>query len=164
MSVCSIRALLVSGAALELIGLWLVAWDVWDARRQRDALARRDQLVQLSPGIEHDRAVGGIAVHGGGDSPVPSTEERIATLEGEVANLHTRLDDEAERRVEATRALADRFGEQLAEVQREVFDLGQRLRPVIGEAAAGKVWRRALGVCLFALGLTLQTIANVASL
>jgi hypothetical protein len=95
---------------------------------------------------------------------VPSVEERVATLEGEVAKLHTRLDGEAERRVAATRELADRFGEQLAEVQREVFDLGQRLRPVIGEAAAGQVWRRALGVVLFAIGLTLQTIANVAAL
>ena len=164
MSVCWIVALLVSGAALELIGLGLVAWDVWDARRQRDTLALQHQLVQGSPVIEHERALGVIAVQGGGDPPVPTMEERVGTLEGEVANLYKRLDDEADRRVETARALTDRFGERIAEVKREMFDLEQRLRPTIGMAAAGKVWRRGLGVVLFALGLTLQTIANVAAL
>ena len=164
MTVCWIVALLVSGAALELLGLGLVAWDVWDARRQRDALARQDQLVQLEPVI-HSRALGELGVEDGiaGAEP-PPLEERVATLEGHVANLHTRLDEEAERRVEATRALTDQFGARIAEVQRQMFDLEQRLRPQIGAVAAGKVRRRVLGVVLFAIGLMLQTIANVAAL
>jgi len=160
-----IGTLLVLGAALELLGLGLVARDVWDARRQRDALARQDQLVQMTPALEHSRALGALDVQGGGDPPpLPPLEERVASLEGDIADLHARFDAEAERQVQAHRALDDRFGARFAELQREVFDLGQRLRPVIGAAAAGKVWRRALGVGLFAVGLILQTVANVAAL
>lgn len=128
MSVSWIRALLVLGAALELVGLALVAWDVWDAWQQRRALARRDQLVQV-PFVEHERALGG-AKESGAAAPAPPVV----------------------------------LGPQLDQVQRDVFDLEQRLKAVIGVAAAGKVRRRALGAALFACGLIVQTVANFAAL
>lgn len=160
-----IAALLIAGAVLELVGLGLVAWDVYDARNQRVVLARQDQLVQVGTATEHNRAVGMTAIGGATEPPrVPPLEERVATLEGEPEQMGRRLDQEAERHVRDHRAMTDEFSRWVAEARREVFDLGQKLRPMIGVAAAGNIKRRGIGVGLFALGLIVQTAANVAAL
>jgi hypothetical protein len=44
MSTCEIRVLLVVGAALELVGIALVAWDVRDARRKVKDMSSPDWL------------------------------------------------------------------------------------------------------------------------
>jgi hypothetical protein len=160
-----IAALLIVGALLELLGLGLVAWDVYDARRQRVALSRQDQLVQVGTAIEHNRALGMTVVGGATETPpVPPLEERVATLEGELEQMGRRLDQEAERHVRDHRAMSDEFAKWVAEGRREVFDLEQKLRPMIGGAAAGNIKRRGIGVGLFALGLIIQMAANVAAL
>jgi|SoimicmetaTmtLPC_FD_contig_41_4233899_length_787_multi_3_in_0_out_0_2 hypothetical protein len=160
-----IAALLIVGALLEILGLGLVAWDVYDARRQRVVLSHQDQLVQVGAATEHNRALGMTAVGGATEPPpVPPLEERVATLEGELEQMGRRLDQEAERHVRDHRAMTDEFSKWVAEARREVFDLEQKLRPMIGAAAAGNIRRRGIGVGLFALGLIVQTAANVAAL
>ena len=44
MSTCTIRVLLFVGATLELVGITLVAWDVYDARRTLKDMSRPDWL------------------------------------------------------------------------------------------------------------------------
>jgi hypothetical protein len=159
-----IAALLIVGALLELLGLGLVASDVYDARRQRVAFSRQDRLVQVGTATEHDGALGMPAAGATEPPPVPPLEERVATLEGELEQMGRRLEQEAERHVRDHRAMADEFSRWVAEARREVFDLEQKLRPMIGVAAAGNIKRRGIGVGLFALGLIVQTAANVAAL
>jgi hypothetical protein len=91
--VCLIGVLLVLGAALELAGIALVGWDVWDARRTLREMSEPD--------------------------------------------WHWRQPEESR--------------------SRSLFAL-------MADVAAGKTWRRAAGVGLFACGLILQTVANVAAL
>jgi hypothetical protein len=158
-----IAALLIAGAMLELVGLGLVAWDVYDARRQRVVLARQDKLIQVPAAIAHARGFAP-SVSAGEKPEPPPLEERVATLERELERMGRRLDQEAEQHVHDHRAMTDRFGEWIAEARREVFELEQRLRPMIGIAAAGNIRRRGLGVLLFAAGLLVQTAANVAAL
>jgi hypothetical protein len=95
---------------------------------------------------------------------VPPLEERVAALERELVAMGKRLDAADERHVREHRELTDRFSGWIAEARREIFDLEQKLRPVIGAAAAGNIRRRVLGVGLFATGLLMQTIANVLAL
>ena len=159
-----IRALLVIGALLELSGLVLVAWDVLTARRQRADLSRPDKLIQPSAARGSTEVSGTVTAEGGGPPPVPTLEDRVASIESGLSALHARLDAEAERHVDEHRELTDRIGGWIAEVRREVFDLEQRLRPVIGSVAAGHIGRRALGVVLFAIGVLVQTVANFAAL
>jgi hypothetical protein len=89
----TIGGLLVSGAALELAGIALVGWDVWDARRTLREMSDPRWLPQ-------------------------QPEE----------------------------------------------SLSHSLFAVMAGVAAGKTWRRAAGVALFACGLIVQTVANVAAL
>ena len=42
--------------------------------------------------------------------------------------------------------------------------LGGELRPLIGQAVAGSIGRRGVGVLLFAAGLVVQTAGNLAAL
>jgi hypothetical protein len=62
------------------------------------------------------------------------------------------------------RDMLDTVSGWVAEARREVFDLKQELRPIIGRTAAGNIRRRGLGVGLFAVGVIVQTIANVAAI
>lgn len=102
MSHDAIVVLLVSGAALELLGLMLVAWDVVDARRQRAQFSRRNQLVQVG-GIASERKIGGVTVLGGvppGEAPTPTLVERVAQLErdAEVARKRFAAIEESAKR------------------------------------------------------------------
>jgi hypothetical protein len=158
--------LLVVGAALELGGLGLVAWDVLAAKRQRAVFSLRNQLVQV-PGIASERAIGGVTVHGGvqpGDLPAPTLDERVEQLERDAESVQRSLAAIDEREERNHDALLDRVGGLVAEARRETFELREELRPLIGHTVAGSIGRRWLGVALFALGLVVQTVANVAAL
>jgi len=156
-------ALVVTGAVLELAGLALVAWDVWDARRESMKLSRKDVLVQPPPAEATSRAFPPTVV-GGAPPSVPPLEEHVQQLAHEVEELRRRLDAEAERHVQDHREMTNRFAGWVAEARHEAFDLRNELRPLIGKAAAGNLWRRGIGVGLFALGVIVQMAANIASL
>jgi hypothetical protein len=155
--------LIVVGAVLELAGLALVAWDVVDARRASMSLSVRDVRGRAKLAMEWNQALPITAV-GGAPPVVPPLEERVEKLVRDVEALDRRLDAEAERHVRDHREMTDRFDESVGKARDEVADLRNELRPLIGQAAAGNLWRRGIGVGLFAVGVLVQMAANLASL
>lgn len=158
-----IRVLLICGAGPELAGFVLVAWDVIDDRRELRALSGRDVLIQ-SGAARLDMKVGMTTEVVRDPVPVPSVDERVATLESEVELLKRTLNETAERERAARRALSDQAATWVAEARRETWELRQELRPLIGRVSAGNLRRRSWGVVLFAVGLIVQSIANYGSL
>jgi len=156
-------ALLIAGVVLELGGLGMVALDVRQSRREVERMSRQDNLIQPPAAGATGEAFAPTLV--GSETPaVPSLEERVSTLEGEVERLQRDLRAAENRETLAQWELTGRFAEWIAEARRETFDLGQRLRPMIATVAAGNVRRRAAGVGLFAAGLILQTVGNLTAL
>ena len=66
-----------------------------------------------------------------------------------------------EREKRAHGEILDRVAEWVGEARREVFDLRQEIRPLIGRAVAGRLWLRVIGVGAFLVGLGLQTAGNL---
>jgi hypothetical protein len=159
---CVRTLLLVLGAALELAGIALVAWDVFDARRVRERLSSPDKLVQVPPLVASARGIPP-TVAGTGSPAVPPLDERVQKLEHEVETLSERIDKHRRESKQDHRDMLDTVSGWVGEARREVFELKQQLRPIIGRAAAGNIRRRGLGVVLFAIGLIMQTVANVAA-
>ena len=151
---------LVVGAVLELAGIGLVGVDVYVARRTRDALSKPPIAVQIDPAEEHDVAMLVSAV-GGRRAGAKGVEERIAALEAEHREIRARLDASDERAVRAYRDHRPGWG---MEARRDASDVRSGLMPMIGAAAAGNVRNRALGAALFAVGLVVQSVANVIAL
>jgi hypothetical protein len=136
---------------------------VREARNESMRLSRRHVLSQVEPA--EVRAIAfPVTLVGGAPPSVAPLEERVQKLARDVEALGRRLDREAERHVQDHRAMTKDFAGWIAEARREVFDLRNELRPLIGKAAAGNLWQRAIGVGLFALGVVVQMIANLASL
>jgi len=155
--------LMVAGAILELAGLALVALDVRQSHREGERLSRPDKLIQVGTGLVHARGFPPTG-YGGGTPPVPSLEARVSTLESEVERLQRDLRVAEEWETRAHREMTDRFAGWIAEARRETFDLGQAVKALIGNVAAGNVRRRVAGVALFGAGLVLQTAANLSAL
>lgn len=157
---------MVIGAVLEVAGLVFVALDVRQSHREVERRTRPDQLVQISPALEHSRALGAIVVVGGQqpEPEEPSLDERVSTLEREVAKVTRDLEAFEERETQAHRELTDRAAALVGEARRETFDVGQDARTFAANVAAGNLRRRVLGVGLFIAGLLLQTAGNLAAL
>jgi hypothetical protein len=100
--------LVVVGAPLESAGLWLVARDVRDARRESMNLPRGRIVVPVET-VEEESRVFPPAVVGGAPPRVPTLEEHVQQLAREVETLRRRLDADAERHVRDHREMTDRF-------------------------------------------------------
>jgi hypothetical protein len=159
----TISVLLIAGAMLELVGVGLVAWDVLDARRVRVELSRRHLQLQADPGR---LTVSGFPATAtvDGPAPEPTLEQRVERVEREAELLRRDLGELEQRETRAHRAMSDTFAGWVGEARAEVHELREELRPLIGRTAAGNLRRRAVGVLLFAAGLTLQTAANLGAL
>ena len=149
------------GAALELFGIVFVAVDVWESARQRAQLSHPDRVVQLEAAAEAGATANPGVVTGGGPVAQPSLEERVGRLEDEVERTGRMLDTFRKQEKEAHREMLDRVSKWVAEARHEVFELREELRPLIGEAVAGNLVRRGVGVAAFLAGLVLQTVGNI---
>jgi hypothetical protein len=138
---CVIVLLLVLGAALELSGIALVAWDVLGARREREQLSSRDVTVQV--GAARAAAEGNPPKSDASSPRVTAPlEERVHSLERDVEKLSQRIDLNRRESKRDDRDMLDTVSDWVAEARQEVFELKQELRPTIGRVAAGNIRRR----------------------
>lgn len=158
--------LIASGAALEGLGLLLVALDLLRAGKRRAELTRPDQLVQVG-GIASESSFGVPLVVTTGEqppAPEPTLDERVAAVAGRIEDVARSLSDLEKRIEEDIRSASDSAAKMVAEARREIFDAFQRTRGLVGHEIGAHLWRRWIGVGVFFAGLVLNTLGNVWSL
>ncbi len=156
-----------AGIVVELVGLALVAWGIWDTARRFDRpvtaavrkalqqlLARRqrrpDITVTGATGTENTTAFSGTPRV---QPANPTVEDRLAYLEERMQraeNQHAALDAQLRREVDDRRATDDQERQARERTDRNVSGLLQ-------QHAAGGLGKQALGVGCFAFGLLLRT-------
>jgi hypothetical protein len=143
--------LLLAGASLEFVGLALVALENVDIRRTFNI--RHGRANPVSAGLRVSAFGARVEIAG----PEPTIEERISRLASQVTAIDTRLSELAAELPAQMRqqwsadvgALRDELTFQLDEVRRLI---GMTVQPT---------QRRWVGLGAFALGLILQTAANL---
>ena len=159
MSACTgVVALMVGGGALEAIGIGLIARQIRRDRRRADRLLHRDQIVYVGPSVEHERALGGLAVTGG---QPPTTEDRLDSLKHQMLGLRADLDEE---RRKLRSELRDDIERAENRAGRRLGDATSDLRDTLVEILAGSLNERRFGVGVLLAGITVATAANVWSL
>lgn len=154
---------MIGGAIAEAAGLGLVAYDILVTTRRQAKLMRRDQLIQLGPALEHDRAMGLPTVVGGAppeEAPEPPIEERLAALEERVDRIADDLEKVPER---ISREMSDQIDRRVNAVQRDVFERFQDARGLLGSELGANLPLRVVGLVLLVVGLVIATAGNVVS-
>ena len=146
-------ALALIGTLLELGGLSVVAWEIRNDRRHAKKLFGAIQ-VSLHPARAYSRA--GAVIGTGGREP--TQEERIETLEADLASLRTEMDDRLfEERKKRDQAIDAAHARTTSELDR----VDKQLRGELEEVLVGN-WRlRAFGAVLIALGIAFTSAATV---
>lgn len=142
---------LVAGAPLEAFGLLVVAVETLDIGR---AFKRRDVTVFPAPAVLRLRSLPARAVIGEGPMTV---EQRIDVLVAEIDHVETRLEDLAREIPKQVRADIEPIIDSVRNsLQYEVDQLRNLM-----SASVRPTQRRWLGLGAFAVGLALQTLANI---
>lgn len=148
------QALLIAGGgALQIAGVLLAAWDIWDAYRQWRAYERRGVVVEPLPAQAFGQAFDATVV----TDPRPPIEQRMASVEDKVARLDERLvAAAAQQRRERDERLAMTASALGREVRRQDEALARLFKAVL---IGG--WRRLVAVGCFLLGTAAATVGSL---
>jgi hypothetical protein len=157
--------LIALGAAFEVLGLVLVAADVYSAGRRSRKLAESATQVVLV-GAALARAIADTIAVGDKTAPErePTVEERVAALERRAAGVDERVSGvktELERRIER---VEDKATRRATEARQEALDAAREARKLLAKELGAHLWMRWLGAGFFVAGLVLNTLGNVWSI
>jgi hypothetical protein len=143
---------LVVGAGLEAIGLLLVAFETLDIGR---AFKFRDITLFPAPVVLRLRSFPARAVISGGTPP--TLEQRIDILVAEIDGVEKRLEEMASEIPKQVRADIEPIIDSVRKSLQHDIDQLTKLM----SASVQPTRRRWVGLGAFALGLSLQTAANI---
>jgi hypothetical protein len=147
-------ALTAAGAAFELLGLVLIAWEIRNNRRQAEVVLSAPIVKTVGKALEVSSAIKAHATGG----REPTTEERVAHLEQEVAELRHHVDESLGRE---RREREERVAETLSQAEDRSIELDRRTRHNLRDVLVGNVRLRVTGLVLFMVGVALQTVGNI---